>query len=792
MVQPNYDETIRFLERWPTGKFITLTAIEPNGHGIETQCFARAEGWSPVRAFLTKHGQEWNLYYSVNPVKSPVREKAKLTDISQMVALQVDLDPRPGEDINEERKRALALLHDPPGLPKPTVIVDSGGGYQGFWLLSTPFEINGEAGKFEEAARYNKQLQLQLGGDKVHNVDRIMRLPGTLNRPGKKKLEKGRTLALASVVEWWDEHLYTIGAFVPAPLVQDASDRFTDAPHVQVDTGNVRRITLDELPKAVTDRTKMLIVQGEDPDEADKFDGSRSEWLWAVCCDLVRADVSDDMIYSIITDPDYKISESVLDKGGRVEKYALKQINDAKEKAISPELHDLNQSHAVISSINGKCRVLSESMNYETDRLELDFQTFEDFRNRYSNRKIEVMVENSKGEPVIKEKALGSWWLDHNNRRQFDKVIFSPNRDYPNCYNLWKGFGVPAMPGDCSLYLDHVKRNICQNDEEVYEYLMNWMAHTVQHPNEPGQVAVVIKGEKGTGKGVFANHFGKLFGRHYLQITNPEHLVGKFNAHLRECVVLFADEAFYSGNKKHVNILKGLVTEDTLVTERKGFDPTASRNYIHLIMASNDDQVVEVTRDERRFLVLNIGKENRQDRPFFAEVARQLENGGYEALLHMLMHRDLSSFKINKVPKTEAFREEATETLFDGLDGWWFQKLFTAEIVPDMGWPERILCSILSEDLEKYLRSDRNARSTSTKLGQYLVKMLPGDHRRVRGKEPITIELPNGKKKEIQRPWFYELPDLETCRELFEEYMGYEIEWPDEYEADGYDGGEAF
>ena len=46
---------------------------------------------------------------------------------------------------------------------------------------------------------------------------------------------------------------------------------------------------------------------------------------------------------------------------------------------------------------------------------------------------------------------------------------------------------------------------------------MSWMARAIQQPWRPGEVAVVLRGEKGTGKTFFADHLGELFGEHYVQ-----------------------------------------------------------------------------------------------------------------------------------------------------------------------------------------------------------------------------------------------------------------------------------
>src|SRR5262249_18800266 len=159
---------------------------------------------------------------------------------------------------------------------------------------------------------------------------------------------------------------------------------------------------------------------------------------------------------------------------------------------------------------------------------------------------------------------------DHPNRRTYDRVVFAPARDVEGAYNLWQGFAFDPRPGDSHRsYLEHLQNNVCQGNISHYEYLIGWMARAVQHPSRQGEVAVVLRGGKGVGKSFAAREFGRLFGRHYLTVSNPSHLVGNFNAHLRDTVFLFADEAFYAGDKKHESILKTLITEASIAIEAK-------------------------------------------------------------------------------------------------------------------------------------------------------------------------------------------------------------------------------
>jgi len=122
------------------------------------------------------------------------------------------------------------------------------------------------------------------------------------------------------------------------------------------------------------------------------------------------------------------------------------------------------------------------------------------------------------------------------------------------------------------------------------------VARTVQFPADQGEVAVVMRGGRGVGKGILGHALRKLFGQHGMYISKSKHLVGAFNAHLRDCALLFADEAFFAGDKSAEGTLKSLITEEILIIEPKGQNVILSKNHLHVVMASNEDWVVPVDK----------------------------------------------------------------------------------------------------------------------------------------------------------------------------------------------------
>ena len=60
------------------------------------------------------------------------------------------------------------------------------------------------------------------------------------------------------------------------------------------------------------------------------------------------------------------------------------------------------------------------------------------------------------------------------------------------------------------------------------------------------------------------------------------------------------------------------------------------------MIASNADSIVAADKGDRRWQVFQVADAKRGDRAYFAQIVGQLEQGGYEAMLHDLLHRDIS------------------------------------------------------------------------------------------------------------------------------------------------------
>ena len=154
-----------------------------------------------------------NIYYDLNKLGEGC--------VDAVHYFHVDINPARAEDLEAAQKRLHRLALVPPNtVPAPTACIYSGGGYQLLWALQTPIEVGGEVSIVEEVKRYNLALQQAYEAPDCHNVDRIMRLAGTINWPGIRKRERGQE-AVRAKLEWFHASCrYALSLFKQASIIQ--------------------------------------------------------------------------------------------------------------------------------------------------------------------------------------------------------------------------------------------------------------------------------------------------------------------------------------------------------------------------------------------------------------------------------------------------------------------------------------------------------------------------------------------------------------------------------------------
>jgi hypothetical protein len=123
----------------------------------------------------------WNVYYGVLPrLERPEAGRGGTAEITSTAptVLWVDIDaksmPEPSGGPHAETQKREAWYRLNEFTPAPSIIVDSGGGFHGYWLLNRSID-------WRQAEAIMRAMAGHLGGDHVYDRPRILRIPGTHN-----------------------------------------------------------------------------------------------------------------------------------------------------------------------------------------------------------------------------------------------------------------------------------------------------------------------------------------------------------------------------------------------------------------------------------------------------------------------------------------------------------------------------------------------------------------------------------------------------------------------------------
>lgn len=350
---------------YPQGPW-TLQAMDPTGaQSMLGMTFTPGREEEMAAWIETFNGADrCNLYFSINPGTHALQgnaEKFNRTQIRAVHYFQADLDPAKGGDREAERAACLRRLttERPAAVPEPSVIIDSGNGYWGLWRLAKPLELNGTLEWADEAAGYNRWLAQVLQGDSAStDVSRIARLPGTINYPNAKKRAAGYEAVPAVVVSVSDVS-YSHTAFQKAESVARAPKKKLPLPPREALPEVTTELLLDG---GLSDDAVVTLMLGYHPneqkwgavhsphcnvardvrcdyyeevrlnDEARRVGIDRSEMLWWVMCEMVRAGFDRNTIAAALLVEDW-IGTAHIFAQGEPYAYAFRQVDRAIEAA---------------------------------------------------------------------------------------------------------------------------------------------------------------------------------------------------------------------------------------------------------------------------------------------------------------------------------------------------------------------------------------------------------------------------------------------------------------------------
>jgi putative DNA primase/helicase len=252
-------------------------------------------------------------------------------------------------------------------------------------------------------------------------------------------------------------------------------------------------------------------------------------------------------------------------------------------------------------------------------------------------------------------------WAEHPDKQivRVSEVGFDPSGTDPNTLcNLWSGWPTVPKSGKCDYLLDllHYMCEAETKSEDLYQWVLKWLAYPLQHPGAKMKTTLVIHGPQGTGKNMFFEAIMEIYGR-YGRVIDQSAIEDKFNDWASGKLFLIADEVVARSDLYHVkNKLKAFITGEWIRINPKNRSAYDERNHVNMVFLSNEAMPVVLEEDDRRHAV--IWTPEKRDPEYYAGLLAELADGGVAALHDYLLHVDLGDFTNGTLPPmTDAKRE---------------------------------------------------------------------------------------------------------------------------------------
>lgn len=185
-------------------------------------------------------------------------------------------------------------------------------------------------------------------------------------------------------------------------------------------------------------------------------------------------------------------------------------------------------------------------------------------------------------------------------------------------FNLWRGFAAKMVSDDkydavkVDTYLNFIKEVICNDNEEHYIIVINWLASMVQRPSKIIPIFLLLISQQGSGKSVFVDLLQKyVVGLHVSYKHNTlEDVFTNFNSWMESCVLNVIEEipAFRDSGDSRWNKFKDIVSSDRQFINNKGETIYEVKSLLHIIINTNHRYSLPCEQSDRRCFALEVSE----------------------------------------------------------------------------------------------------------------------------------------------------------------------------------------
>lgn len=211
-----------------------------------------------------------------------------------------------------------------------------------------------------------------------------------------------------------------------------------------------------------------------------------------------------------------------------------------------------------------------------------------------------------------------------------------------------------------SLVYQHITEILCNGDEKIYDYILNWIADIFQNPSRKPPVCIIFHSDQGAGKDIFADWLGRLLSPdNYIMCGNIHRFTEKFNGlYSNKLLTVFNELGSYQEHSKIVKFLKFLYSAEDKAIELKNHDATMEICRTRHMILTNMYNVIPMEISDRRHLCIQCDNSKcqpgRVDRTYYNLLMKEMiDIDSIIDAFEYFKYKDISTFSVRDVPNTE-------------------------------------------------------------------------------------------------------------------------------------------
>jgi hypothetical protein len=288
--------------------------------------------------------------------------------------------------------------------------------------------------------------------------------------------------------------------------------------------------------------------------------------------------------------------------------------------------------------------ILKDKSLYIRDSKDL----YKAYENKYFNEEKFIEAKEDKNGNIIQEEKIEyietqfiSNWVKDRDMRQYDKIDFLPQQTAPdNVFNTFSGYSGAELPKlepeineedkiiieNTAIY-KHIK-NVCNNDPDVVDYVIKFMARKLQKPYLLHRIALLFKSIQGAGKDTLFDWFGKkIIGKDYFYSGAFKEIYHQFNRkYLFNKTLVVITELSSQDSFNRDEDIKQSITRPEIKIEEKGKEAFLITNNIGYVYFTNNENPLKIDINDRRFCAIQCNDTIANDNDYFNALYKEMDN----------------------------------------------------------------------------------------------------------------------------------------------------------------------